>query len=166
MKTPLAPSGKPPIVVCKHSGSMGGGLAILIGLVFIGLHFSEAATVEAVERGRNASLTFGYILLAVGLGMLGFTRIVEITHAVKTPSFRQGWMVFRTFRVLGKQSYDSVEIRQHLPRFGGYLGMTSTIVWAVVLADSVTSAAGEVTAFPSKAEAEALRDKLAKNETR
>ena len=100
MKPPPAPSGKAPIVVCKHSGPMGGGVAILIGLVFIGLHLAEPATAEALERGRHASLTFGFILLAMGAGMLAFTRIVEITHTAKAPSFRQGWMVFRTFRVL------------------------------------------------------------------
>jgi len=144
---------------------MGGGVAILIGLVFIGLHFAEPATAEAFERGRHASLTFGFILLAMGVGMLAFTRIVEITHTATAPSFRRGWMVFRTFRVLGKLAFDTVEVRQHLPRFGGYLGMTSTIVWSVVLVDSMTSAAGEVTGFPSKADAESLRDQLAENAT-
>jgi len=82
---------------------MGGGVAILIGLVYIGLHFAEPATAEAVERGRHASLAFGFILLAVGTGMLGFTRIVEITHAGKAPSFRRGWLVVRTFHILGTQ---------------------------------------------------------------
>lgn len=139
---------------------MGGGVAILIGLVFMALHFFEAPDTASIHYEKHSGLIFGLILLTVGVLLLGFTRIVKSQTEGGKTYFRRGWMVFRIFPLLWSQTFDTVEVRQHLPRFGGYLGMTSTIVWAVVLVNSQTSKAVDVTGFQTQDEAVALCNEI------
>lgn len=156
----MTSSNNPTLVRCKRSGPMSGGVAILIGLAFIGVHHFGTPEPGMVEERRAAILAFGYILLGIGIIMLGFTRIVEVDRKSGSIRFRLGWMVFRMFPLVWTRSFSTVDVRRHLPRFGGYLGMTSMIQWAVVLNDDASGHAAEVVAFPTKAEADRLASEL------
>lgn len=139
---------------------MSGGVAILIGLVFVGLHVSEPSSTVRDDHARHATLALGVILLGIGGAMVGFSRVVEICHDAGAATFRRGWMVAGRYPLIWPHEYDAVEVRQRVPRFGGYLGMTSTIVWSVMLVNSKSSAAAEVNGFQSQAPAEALMQRL------
>jgi hypothetical protein len=155
------PASVPPaMVLCKRANHMSGGVAILIGLVFIGLHFSEPANSDREKHARHASLGLGALLAGMGAVMIGFTRVVEIQRRGDRVGLRRGWMAAGKFPIMLPHVFDAVEVRQRLPRFGGYLGMTSTIIWSVMLVDSASSAGGEVSDFQAKEPADVLCAKL------
>lgn len=148
------------MVLCKRANHMSGGVAILIGLVFIGLHFSEPANSDREKHARHATFALGVILAGMGAVMMGFIRVVEIQRRGDRVGLRRGWMAVGKFPIMLPHVFDAVEVRKRIPRFGGYLGMTSTIIWSVILVDSASSVGGEVSDFPTREPAEALCAKL------
>jgi len=150
------PPAKTKMVVCKRANLLGGGVAVLIGLVFIALHISEPAVSERAKHARHATFVLGVIVLGTGVALMAFTRVVQIQRRGSAVKLRRGWMVVGGYSLFWPHEFDVVEVRKRVPRFGGYLGMTSTIVWSVMLVDAESSLAADVSDFQAREPADAL----------